>query len=522
MIKIKAFSLIELLITLIIISLLVGAFAPIITKKLKASDITVGSFSQGGSNLELKNNAPKSQTDCDKFNALFIPASMNDGTNNICVTRYNIGDNTEDGGVAVSGHAQELSVGQTCSLSGNCCWKGQTANPCTTNNNSISYSGCTRTVCQWKAADLSCAQYAPNGSKAGYWRLPNSAEAQGWIENFATLQIAEGKNGLQLCSDNGQSRDGMNGCMYINEKCIGSPYGSCRPGYTWLSEKTTSTTHASMLSSVDKKIWRSDDNLAISARCVYDGLNDYTVVQKPDEEEPEIKAKEPQSQADCDKVALYTMFIEKKYNDGYKNVCVTKFNVGDPQGPDIAASVVNFQRSKYTVCPKASESLCCWNGRMGAYCTDDGNYSGCTRTVCQWEAARRSCLEWNSNDKYKGYWRLPKRIELNGWARNINYISRGRGNNGLQFCDDAYSKQDTVGSVSGSAVCFGIDECKNTFGDSFCEPMMILSMDSVNENTKYAYYLRMNSFTEYTFHKNTRGFSARCVYDGDDYSGELD
>ncbi len=39
----KAFSLIELLISLIIISLLIGAFAPIITKKLKASDVTVGS-----------------------------------------------------------------------------------------------------------------------------------------------------------------------------------------------------------------------------------------------------------------------------------------------------------------------------------------------------------------------------------------------------------------------------------------------------------------------------------------------
>ncbi len=41
----KSFSLIEILVSLIIISLLLSAFAPIITKKLKAREITVGSFS---------------------------------------------------------------------------------------------------------------------------------------------------------------------------------------------------------------------------------------------------------------------------------------------------------------------------------------------------------------------------------------------------------------------------------------------------------------------------------------------
>ncbi len=45
----QAFSLIELLITLIIISLLVAAFTPIITKKLKASDVTIGNFKQSSS-----------------------------------------------------------------------------------------------------------------------------------------------------------------------------------------------------------------------------------------------------------------------------------------------------------------------------------------------------------------------------------------------------------------------------------------------------------------------------------------
>ena len=43
-----AFSLVELMISLITISLIAAAFAPVITKKLSKNNITVGSFGGGG------------------------------------------------------------------------------------------------------------------------------------------------------------------------------------------------------------------------------------------------------------------------------------------------------------------------------------------------------------------------------------------------------------------------------------------------------------------------------------------
>ena len=46
--KFIAFSLVELMISLITISLITAAFAPVITKKLSAGTITVGSFGGGG------------------------------------------------------------------------------------------------------------------------------------------------------------------------------------------------------------------------------------------------------------------------------------------------------------------------------------------------------------------------------------------------------------------------------------------------------------------------------------------
>ncbi len=50
----KGFSLVELSVSLIVISLLAASFAPVITKKLSKNNITVGSFGGGGASLECR------------------------------------------------------------------------------------------------------------------------------------------------------------------------------------------------------------------------------------------------------------------------------------------------------------------------------------------------------------------------------------------------------------------------------------------------------------------------------------
>ena len=125
-----AFSLIELLISLIIISLLVAAFTPIITKKLKASDISIGSFGSG-SNVNITLERQVTKEDCDKYDALFIPAAMNGGTRNLCVTKYNMGDNE----LPLADSVKKLNAGSTCSDNESCCWSGATSSPCTNGKN---------------------------------------------------------------------------------------------------------------------------------------------------------------------------------------------------------------------------------------------------------------------------------------------------------------------------------------------------------------------------------------------------
>lgn len=139
-----AFSLVELLIALIVLSLLLAAFAPLITKKIKAVDITVGSLGTSSNSIEIKRNVTKE--DCDKFNAMYIPAVSNDGQKPVCVTKWNIGD---AGGPSLHASAVVLSAGSSCSTAnaGNCCWRGTTAATCgQTGNGNSTYSGCTRTI----------------------------------------------------------------------------------------------------------------------------------------------------------------------------------------------------------------------------------------------------------------------------------------------------------------------------------------------------------------------------------------
>src|SRR5699024_2984305 len=65
----------------------------------------------------------------------------------------------------------------------------------------------------------------------------------------------------------------------------------------------------------------------------------------------------PTSQADCD--PFNALFIPAAYNgSGGKNTCVTKYNVGDTNGPTIASSTTTVTAGIYP----CSANECCWRG----------------------------------------------------------------------------------------------------------------------------------------------------------------
>ncbi len=509
----RGFSLIEILISLIIISLLIAAFTPIITKKLKASDISIGSFGSG-SNINMTLERQVTKEDCDKYDAIFIPAAMNGGVRNLCVTKYNMGDND----LPLAKSVKKLDAANSCSEKdkGNCCWGGTTSTACGNSGNGDSdYSGCNRTVCQFQAANASCAAYAPNDENEGSWRLPSQEEINNWAGNLANLNNNKGKEGLQLC-DYSSSNNGAVQC-YINQgKCqTGTSSSDCLPNRIWSMTMLLADTHFS--DGIDGGAFNGGGNIAdaagLSARCVLDSIA-VDVSELPNGggiKDPTTDPfyGEPKDQADCDKIVA--IFIDKKMSGANRNICVSKYNVGDAGpdgfGPPVPDSFKQYIMNVSQSCTYAGS--CCWKGKTTSTCGITGNaganYSGCNRTVCQYNAANAACRQYNAfGATAVGAWRLPTSAELSVWWQHMNVLNNNKGANGLQFC--------THGSVAGYVQCSYVASC---FGSG--------SYDAYGSSTNYCMPSLNWTSTPTVVYKTEGGAtatnlyavaSARCVYDG--------
>lgn len=146
--------------------------------------------------------------------------------NGLCVTRRNIGDSNTypiPSGIG----ATVVSAGTSCS-GGSCCWQGQTADACNSENGD--YSGCNRTVCRYNIAPTICSNL-----NLGYgytWRLATEDEYR-YMENYSRNL---GNNGLQFCVD--KSGFGLARCEHNFNACPGAESDNCRPYSHWTSNGT--------------------------------------------------------------------------------------------------------------------------------------------------------------------------------------------------------------------------------------------------------------------------------------------
>ena len=208
-------------------------------KNFVISELIGSGAGGGGAAWAESSGGPQSQSDCDPYNALFIPAAYNgSGGKNTCVTKYNVGD-TYGPTIAISTATVTAGSGALngkCSAN-ECCWRGTTSNNCTTSGSwsghSTGYGGCERTICTWYAANASCQSWAPNGTSAGDWRLPTQNEMKGWANNIERVSTYLGSDGLQLCD--GGSAYGTVRCNNYPIRCSGADSGSCNPDVVWSS-----------------------------------------------------------------------------------------------------------------------------------------------------------------------------------------------------------------------------------------------------------------------------------------------
>ena len=217
-----AFSLVELMISLIVVSLITAAFAPVITKKLSSLGVAVGSFANGGNgasdgdeNFDLKKqlcnlqnkywdttskkclqceidgcgkcveSGPYGCDECSDSGFVFVdgacvgdPCSRYGAVTvgNLCVTKRNIGDDDKYYPVIPN-------------TKGSCKTGITTSNTC--NSDGGDYSGCKRSVCTRDAALTACWNLEVNGLKG--WHLPYAEEIKDLDKVITNKDAIDGK-----------------------------------------------------------------------------------------------------------------------------------------------------------------------------------------------------------------------------------------------------------------------------------------------------------------------------------------
>lgn len=234
----------------------------------------VGGGGGGGGGNWSKNASsepPKSQSDCNPYNAKYLTATQNGGKA-ACVTKYNIGDITmaPNKGIAVSAGVKVLNIGQTCNSGQACCWSGATSRDRCDSRGGSAYSGCNRTACNWTAADTSCKKLAYNGTNAGDWRLPTKDELEAWVTYINEISTGQGNNGLMLCSFN--KWPGASYC-WSDDVCLGAGRREeCWTFHVWSGTNFIPDVYFNFNLNADfLGVGASDIENAMSTRCVYAG-----------------------------------------------------------------------------------------------------------------------------------------------------------------------------------------------------------------------------------------------------------
>ncbi len=179
------------------------------------------------------------------------------------------------------------------------------------------------------------------------------------------------------------------------------------------------------------------------------------------------------------------------------NICVTKYNMGDRPAFTIPLTVNLHSINAY--CNSNSQN-CCWFGKTGARCNaNNGGYSGCNRTVCNYYAAKEICDKFNYGGKT---WRLPTERELAYW----DDYNIGRGSNGLMLCSRTVIDSRST-ECAMYCVCPGAP-------DNCCLSNTIWSNKITSATSTYTFHKwGQADWTGPVSNKNNNAFSVRCVTD---------
>ena len=559
----SGFSLIELMISLIIISLIAAAFVPVITKKLARSSIVAGSFgnnSSGGvsencSNisedcalcagdtcLSCKKTCSAGETldttncTCKFKGTYYIPV------NGLHVTKFAMGDSKytqipDSAGVKVVDKNTACGSSSEKYYTAKCCWKATIDDSSYCNSNNGSYSGCERTVCTWAAANAICENYKQDGKT---WRLPSTSETSAWWGDYS---VGKGDDGLMLCATgstntsqyfssctSGFSRFGDNKvyyeCVYDGiqgkrcnldriwnkEEDVGynmhytawaaseGVYGNWREQISWLEPSTVRCVSDIV---PNCETYAADGETCIACKDGYYLSNNQCKVRT--------------TVANC---ATYSTTADKceSCSSGYKlsnNTCVSDFDCSGKYFMKIGNLCVtkyNMGDSDETAIPSEARISVV---NIGTRCGNVRNYTDkccwkgatsgtpCNSANSDYSTCNRLACNWMAaNAICAHYKKFDKHWRLPELSEMSNWYtnSNNKGNDGLMLCDD---------SSTSSLFCASAGVCSYSYSN-YCYVSAIYSSDLYSNTRAYVYSLSGGSWSSHKYIK-TEATSVRCV-----------
>jgi len=549
--KILGFSLVELMISLITISCIAAAFTPVITKKLKKQDIALSLAQTSEIKTPCNDGGTKYTSACElctkdyciKCNLDTCPDGQYVDTSycgckNCSINKKVVPDNCEDckkcitctkdkctkcetGYYLIGLNGTKHSTCQKCGKTNNkdnVCLDGineQSPDFCLNPPSGYFCSGDKLLKCTDKYDSTCAVCNSTKCTKCGsYYYLNDKGKCAPcpFGSSCSNCDSCAGKSTCDRCDSCGGTYQ-INGicqscsstlpnCSYCNNA---STCWQCNTGYYLNSSK--GCTKCS-ISNCD----RCRDGQSASSPYCNRCLSGYFVNSSGN---CELCKKYDENCAACDSTKClscnsgYGLKNNKcEVNDNHFNcsdgnfmkigdLCVTRKNMGDSQVLKIPDSVTKVSIGEYCY---AEKDACCWQGNTsGGYCDSNGvSYSGCNRTVCNWNAANEICDKFN----YLGVkWHLPTPEEY----ALFQYYNSGLGDNGLMLCSGAPTTTDTY--CQSAAVCMGSSCHKN-----WCYPYVIWGSGDKSTSINSA-WSSGNAFGNYGNGKANKicTYSVRCV-----------
>ena len=389
-----AFSLVELMISLIVISIVTAAFAPLITKKLKTSDQSIGTATPTSiTSSTICNSVSKGCIECEDDKCL----AASDG--------YFINASNKS---------------QACNSVITGCAKCSDTLTCSQAEDGYYMNGSTPTTCPEGCAECSSAS-ACSGCKSGYY--------------------LNGSN-CSSCSS------AMTGCAECNK---GTACTKCNDDYSLISSKCVKCPNHCKACSTTKicSVCNSGFTLTDNNACY---------------------------KYECgDNVCLLT-------TDTDSIISIYRYNLGDNGGLKLTSDMAINICYAGAACPHGFATPLCWraNEAMGIYtanyksCGDTkySKYSGCTRTVCNWQAANVAQQYYNDTG-----WRLANVSEVDYISHLLNapnppnivdpFCGSAWGNLVLPDCLDAYNCKPNTYSYCAPR-CYNMEGKNSSANRKFC------------------------------------------------------